>query len=187
MPAVTQISTREIPCFTAARSSVNTVPCTPACRKTMRAAHASGHFRECEAHDLRKHVGDLWSTRHGGSALRQRPMPPEMGKYRRAELWGFEPQTSCMPSPRRTSAGVHSRRSPARNVHRRLPSSALVAVLPCCTRSRPAAELSSMPAPPLRWRASGLLCSPAPAISRRSRRPRGATGRAILHQGPQAG
>ena len=49
------------------------------------------------------------------------------------ELWGFEPQTSCMPSAGRPSTGVHRRRSPSRAVHPSMLSSASVAVLPRCT------------------------------------------------------
>ena len=49
------------------------------------------------------------------------------------ELWGFEPQTSCMPSSGNPSTGVCSRRSPSRRVHPRPPASRPVAVLSCCT------------------------------------------------------
>ena len=49
------------------------------------------------------------------------------------ELWGFEPQTSCMPSAGRPSTAVHRRRPASWPVHRSAPSSAPVAVLPCST------------------------------------------------------
>jgi hypothetical protein len=52
------------------------------------------------------------------------------------ELWGFEPQTSCMPSAGNTSTAVRSRRSPSRSVHSSLSRSGQVAVLPCCTPPR---------------------------------------------------
>ena len=66
------------------------------------------------------------------------------------ELWGFEPQTSCMPSSGNSSTRVRSRRSPSRKVHPGPPASRPVAVLPCCTvqpagRSEVAARL------PLGW------------------------------------
>jgi len=37
---------------------------------------------------------------------------------KRVELWGFEPQTSCMPSSGRTSTAVHPCRSPSQGVCR---------------------------------------------------------------------
>jgi hypothetical protein len=51
------------------------------------------------------------------------------------ELWGFEPQTSCMPSAGRTSARVHRRRSPSPSVSGCPPLSGPVAVLACSTFS----------------------------------------------------
>jgi len=51
------------------------------------------------------------------------------------ELWGFEPQTSCMPSGGSTSARIHPRRSPSQSVLHDPPPSAPVAVLFCCTAS----------------------------------------------------
>jgi hypothetical protein len=53
------------------------------------------------------------------------------------ELWGFEPQTSCMPSSGNPSTRVHSRRPQSRSVHPGPPASRPVAVLPCCTTRRP--------------------------------------------------
>jgi hypothetical protein len=49
------------------------------------------------------------------------------------ELWGFEPQTSCMPSSGNPSTLVHTCRSPSSHVHSSPPASAPVAVLSCCT------------------------------------------------------
>jgi len=49
------------------------------------------------------------------------------------ELWGFEPQTSCMPSSGNPSTGVHPRRSQSQGVRARPSRSAPVAVLSCCT------------------------------------------------------
>jgi hypothetical protein len=48
------------------------------------------------------------------------------------ELWGFEPQTSCMPSAGSTSAGVHRCRSPSQGVRCSARQFAPVAVLACC-------------------------------------------------------
>ena len=53
------------------------------------------------------------------------------------ELRGFEPRTSCMPSAGSTSARVHPRRSPSRNVRTSPPESGPVAVLSCCTALSP--------------------------------------------------
>jgi hypothetical protein len=49
------------------------------------------------------------------------------------ELWGFEPQTSCMPSSGNPSTRVSLCRSPSRRVHPGPPASRPVAVLSCCT------------------------------------------------------
>jgi|CZKW01.1.fsa_nt_gi hypothetical protein len=49
------------------------------------------------------------------------------------ELWGFEPQTSCMPYSGTTSTRVHHRRSPSHDVRINPPESRPVAVLSCCT------------------------------------------------------
>jgi hypothetical protein len=49
------------------------------------------------------------------------------------ELWGFEPQTSCMPSSGNPSTRVSLCRSPSRSVHPGPPASGPVAVLSCCT------------------------------------------------------
>jgi len=57
----------------------------------------------------------------------------ELRIYHEVELWGFEPQTSCMPSAGNPSTGVHHRRSPSRSMHSSPPKSGQVAVLPCCT------------------------------------------------------
>ena len=53
------------------------------------------------------------------------------------ELWGFEPQTSCMPSAGMPSTAVHRRRSTSCTVHPSAAPSAPVAVLPCCTPCEP--------------------------------------------------
>src|SRR5450755_3443329 len=55
----------------------------------------------------------------------------DLGK--RVELWGFEPQTSCMPYNGTTSTRVHRRRSPSQDVRTSPPGSRAVAVLSCCT------------------------------------------------------
>jgi hypothetical protein len=64
------------------------------------------------------------------------------------ELWGFEPQTSCMPYNGTTSTAVHLCRSPYRYVRISPPESRPVAVLSCCT------PFSAWPvrAPFRRWR-----------------------------------
>ena len=49
------------------------------------------------------------------------------------ELWGFEPQTSCMPYSGNTSTEVHLCRLPSQNVRISPPESRPVAVLSCCT------------------------------------------------------
>jgi hypothetical protein len=49
------------------------------------------------------------------------------------ELWGFEPQTSCMPSAGSTSTAVHTCRSASQDVRTSPPRSRQVAVLFCCT------------------------------------------------------
>ena len=53
------------------------------------------------------------------------------------ELWGFEPQTSCMPSSGNPSTEVHQRRSPSLQPPSSPPESRHVAVLPCCTTRCP--------------------------------------------------
>jgi hypothetical protein len=52
--------------------------------------------------------------------------------YDLVELWGFEPQTSCMPSAGSPSTGAHLCRSPSRGVRTSSPESRPVAVLSCC-------------------------------------------------------
>jgi hypothetical protein len=49
------------------------------------------------------------------------------------ELWGFEPQTSCMPYSGNTSTEVHLCRSVSQDVPRSPPESRPVAVLSCST------------------------------------------------------
>src|SRR5216684_4151588 len=49
------------------------------------------------------------------------------------ELRGLEPLTPCLQTTGSTSTAVHPRRSPSPSVYPRLPGSAPVAVLPCCT------------------------------------------------------
>jgi hypothetical protein len=53
------------------------------------------------------------------------------------ELWGFEPQTSCMPSSGNPSTRVYRRRSPSQDVRTSPPESRPVAVLSCCTTRYP--------------------------------------------------
>ena len=53
------------------------------------------------------------------------------------ELWGFEPQTSCMPSSGNPSTRVSLCRSPPSRVHSGPPASRPVAVLSCCTTRWP--------------------------------------------------
>src|ERR1039457_1716934 len=55
----------------------------------------------------------------------------DLGK--RVELWGFEPQTSCMPYKGTTSTAVHLCRSASHDVRCSPPESRPVAVLSCCT------------------------------------------------------
>src|SRR5450755_1575225 len=79
----------------------------------------------------------------------------DLGK--RVELWGFEPQASCMPYSGNTSTAVHLCRSPSHDVGLSPPESRPVAVLSCCT------ALGNSPVTPValqlrsgRWRLSTI-------------------------------
>jgi hypothetical protein len=54
-------------------------------------------FRAAQCFDLRRLVRGLQSAHQGAPAAEQRHGASELGIYHRVELWGFEPQTSCMP------------------------------------------------------------------------------------------
>jgi hypothetical protein len=88
------------------------------------------------------------------------------------ELWGFEPQTSCMPYSGTTSTAVHLCRSPSQDVRINPPESRPVAVLSCCAPQRSAGvqgrcltlcnaplEISRLPS----TKASGLMPDAATA------------------------
>jgi hypothetical protein len=102
-------------------------------------AHHKGATR---AADLARHRADADQPAIPGTDLASRNAPRQAAAHRFivrimcltcVELWGFEPQTSCMPSAGRTCAGVHPCRSPSQRVHAGLSASGPVAVLSCCT------------------------------------------------------
>jgi site-specific DNA recombinase len=64
------------------------------------------------------------------------------------ELWGFEPQTSCMPSAGSTSTAVHTCRSASQGVRTSPPGSRQVAVLSCCTPPGARQEYADAAVPP---------------------------------------
>ena len=66
-------------------------------------------------------------------ALEPRGQIFELWSMTWVELWGFEPQTSCMPYSGNTSTAVHLCRSPSQDVRISPPESRPVAVLSCCT------------------------------------------------------